>query len=175
MLRDPARKKDSSVHQVTAKLMKLMEINGVGQLTAAKFLKNYAAEKAHLPEMSRWELIAFLSGTSNEGYVPSSGSLVGILKQLHDEMSAGLADATKGGIFNDIPSRSKEAMVQKLLDKEIARNWRAFYRLAKANAKKVAQRAKVKQMRKAANKSKKLRQKKKEIYYKTVWGWLRRT
>ena len=70
------------------------------------------------------------------------------------------------GILNDIPSRSKEAMVQKLLDKEIARNRRAFYRLAKANAKKVAQRAKVKQMRKAANKSKKLRQKKK--YYKTV-------
>ena len=98
MLRDPARKKDSSVHQVTAKLMKLMEINGVGQLTAAKFLKNYAAEKAH--EMSRWELIAFLSGTSNEGYVPSSGSLVGILKQLHDEMSAGLADATKDEEIN---------------------------------------------------------------------------
>ena len=89
MLRDPARKKDSSVHQVTAKLMKLMEIYGVGQLTA---------EKAH--EMSRWELIAFLSGTSNEGYVPSSGSLVGILKQPHDEMSAGLADATKDEEIN---------------------------------------------------------------------------
>ena len=69
----------------------------------------------------------------------------------------------EGGIFNDIPSRSKEAMVQKLLDKEIARNWRAFYRLAKANAKKVARRAKVKQMRKAANKSKKLRQKKRNL------------
>ena len=64
------------------------------------------------------------------------------------------------GIFNDIPSRSKEAMIQKLLGKEIARNWRAFYRLAKANAKKVAQRAKVKQMKTAAEK--------KEIYYKTV-------
>ena len=35
--------------------------------------------------------------------------------------------------------------------------------MAKANAKKVAQRAKVKQMRKAANKSKKLRQKKRNL------------
>ena len=58
----------------------------------------------------------------------------------------------EGGIFNDIPSRSKEAMIQKLLGKEIARNWRAFNGLAKANAKKVAQRAKVKQMKTAAEK-----------------------
>ena len=38
--------------------------------------------------------------------------------------------------------------------------------MAKANAKKVAQRAKVKQMRKAANKSKKLRQKTKKFITK---------
>ena len=45
--------------------------------------------------MSRRELLAFLSGTDTEGYVPASGSIVGILKQMHDEMSAGLVDATK--------------------------------------------------------------------------------
>ena len=42
------------------------------QTPAAKFLENYAAEKANLPDMSRRELIAFLSGTSSEGYVPAS-------------------------------------------------------------------------------------------------------
>ena len=45
--------------------------------------------------MSRRELLAFLSETQIDGNVPASGSIAGILKKMHHEMLAGLADATK--------------------------------------------------------------------------------
>ena len=57
------------------------------QTALAKKLQNYAAEKADIPDRSRQELIAFLSGSSSEGYAPKSGEIVGILKQMSDEMS----------------------------------------------------------------------------------------
>merc|ERR1719478_1968992 len=34
------------------------------------------------------ELVAFLSGSQTEGYAPASGEIVGILKTMHDEMTA---------------------------------------------------------------------------------------
>merc|ERR1719326_1418445 len=34
------------------------------------------------------ELVSFLSGSESEGYAPASGEIVGILKTMHDEMTA---------------------------------------------------------------------------------------
>merc|ERR1719163_1564927 len=39
------------------------------------------------------DLVSFLSGTQGEEYAPASGEIVGILKQMHDEMSADFAEA----------------------------------------------------------------------------------
>jgi len=41
-------------------------------------------------DASRQEVLAFLSGTQQEGYVPQSQEIVGILKQMHDEMEEDL-------------------------------------------------------------------------------------
>merc|ERR1719261_309647 len=46
-----------------------------------------------LVEADREDLLAFLSGSSAEGYVPQSGEVVGILKQMVDEMDADLNGA----------------------------------------------------------------------------------
>ena len=58
-------------------------------------IKRDTEEKTNLPDMSRRELLAFLSETQIDGNVPASGSIAGILKKMHHEMLAGLADATK--------------------------------------------------------------------------------
>merc|ERR1719401_1767845 len=51
-------------------------------------------EKAQLTDMDRQELLAFLSGSQQEGYIPKSGEISGILKTIKDEMEQNLADAT---------------------------------------------------------------------------------
>mmetsp|Transcript_158222 Transcript_158222/g.274806 ORF Transcript_158222/g.274806 Transcript_158222/m.274806 type:complete len:723 (-) Transcript_158222:37-2205(-) len=45
-------------------------------------------------DMDRQNLLAFLSTGHSSDYAPASGEIVGILKQLKDEMSASLADIT---------------------------------------------------------------------------------
>jgi hypothetical protein len=50
-------------------------------------------EKATMEDSARQMLLAFLSGA--DGYAPKSGEIVGILKQMGDEMAAALADAQK--------------------------------------------------------------------------------
>jgi len=64
------------------------------QTGVAGTLRRYAMEKANLPDHTREELLAFLSGTQGSGYVPQSGEIVGILKQLQDEMTKSLSEAT---------------------------------------------------------------------------------
>merc|ERR1719163_906186 len=41
------------------------------------------------------DLVSFLSGTQGEEYAPSSGEIVGILKTMHDEMTAEFAEEKK--------------------------------------------------------------------------------
>merc|ERR1719225_829679 len=48
-------------------------------------------EKAELADETRQEVLAFLSG--KEDYAPQSGQIVGILKQMEDEMTKSLEDA----------------------------------------------------------------------------------
>ena len=48
---------------------------------------------AHNIDADRQEIMAFLQ--SNSDYAPASGKIIGILKQIGDEMTAGLAEATE--------------------------------------------------------------------------------
>merc|ERR1712194_821203 len=64
------------------------------QTEGAKRVRQFAMESADLPDATRNELLSFLSGGGSQGYVPQSGEITGILKTLHDEMTAALNDAT---------------------------------------------------------------------------------
>merc|ERR1719407_139811 len=70
---------------------------GFLQTSASALLRRVVLAKQDMDEDNRQELLAFLSGNAvapaygNE-YVPQSGEILGILKQLHDEMAKDLAD-----------------------------------------------------------------------------------
>jgi len=64
------------------------------QTTAASSLRRFTMEKADLPDETRQELLSFLSGKDSEEYAPQSGQIVGILKQMDDEMTKSLGEAT---------------------------------------------------------------------------------
>jgi len=98
------------------------------QTVEANRVRAFAMEKADLPDATREELLAFLSGGSEQKYVPQSGEIVGILKTIHDEMSASLADATSeenGAIQNYealMAAKSKEvATLQRQIEEEMTR------------------------------------------------------
>jgi len=65
------------------------------QTNAANVIRQFAMEKAEIADQARQELLAFLSGSQGDGYVPQSGEIVGILKTLKDEMEASLKSATE--------------------------------------------------------------------------------
>jgi len=65
-------------------------MGGFLQTSAAATLRNLAS-KLDMMDADRQDLVAFLSGSSE--YAPASGQIVGILKQMGDEMSKDLADA----------------------------------------------------------------------------------
>jgi len=67
---------------------------GFLQTSTAMVVRNLAMEKADISDEARQQLLSFLSGTTTDGYAPQSGEIVGILKQMGDEMSAALAEAT---------------------------------------------------------------------------------
>jgi len=64
------------------------------QTPDAGLVRRYVMERASVPDRSRDELLSFLSGGESQKYVPQSGEIVGILKTIHDEMTASLKDAT---------------------------------------------------------------------------------
>merc|ERR1719229_552759 len=63
------------------------------QTSSAMVLRRFTMEKAILPDETRQELLAFLSGSNSEEYEPQSGQILGILKQMEEEMDKALADA----------------------------------------------------------------------------------
>merc|ERR1719281_212122 len=65
---------------------------GFLQTNAAVVLRKLVVAKMDMIEIDRQELVAFLQGTANDEYAPASGEIVGILKQLQDEMSADLKE-----------------------------------------------------------------------------------
>merc|ERR1711920_1159110 len=64
------------------------------QTDAAQVLRQFVNNKRDMLEADRQDIVAFLSGTENSEYAPQSGEILGILKQIADELCAGLADAT---------------------------------------------------------------------------------
>merc|ERR1712079_57813 len=63
------------------------------QTNAAMVLRRFTMEKAELQDETRQELLEFLSTKNSEEYAPQSGQIVGILKQMEEEMDKALADA----------------------------------------------------------------------------------
>merc|ERR1719333_1606907 len=65
------------------------------QTDAAQVLKRVANGNQDMPEDSRQAILAFLSGNPfSQGYAPSSGQIVGILKELSDDMGRDVAAAS---------------------------------------------------------------------------------
>jgi len=64
------------------------------QTTAANVVRRWVMEKAEVSDEKRQELLSFLSGQQSEGYAPASGEIVGILKEMNDEMAHDLSDET---------------------------------------------------------------------------------
>mmetsp|Transcript_44484 Transcript_44484/g.70453 ORF Transcript_44484/g.70453 Transcript_44484/m.70453 type:complete len:712 (-) Transcript_44484:73-2208(-) len=56
------------------------------QTRTAEILRRLAEKK------QEDDLVSFLSGSQSEGYAPSSGQIVGILKEMHDEMTKEFAE-----------------------------------------------------------------------------------
>merc|ERR1712129_648692 len=66
------------------------------QSSSVQLLRNLLATKHDLlMEDDRQDMLSFLSGSQAEEYAPQSGSILGILKQMHDEMVKGAGDATE--------------------------------------------------------------------------------
>jgi len=62
------------------------------QTNTASILKSLVQKSQNLEDTDREQLVAFLSGSQE--YAPASGQITGILKTMHDEMDASLAEAT---------------------------------------------------------------------------------
>ena len=100
------RKKEAAAHAAsasensaniaaTAKATAAVE-KGMGaaflQTATANVLRNIVQHSQGMADSDKDQLTAFLS--NGEGYAPASGEIVGILKTMHDEMSADSADET---------------------------------------------------------------------------------
>merc|ERR1712085_61042 len=62
------------------------------QTSAADLLRNLVSSKQSMMNADRQELLSFLSGEQGGQYAPASGEIVGILKQLADEMAGDQKD-----------------------------------------------------------------------------------
>jgi len=63
------------------------------QTNAAQVLKKLVLNQASLLDADRQDIMAFLSGEAEGQYVPQSGEIVGILKNIKDEMDKSFKDA----------------------------------------------------------------------------------
>jgi len=68
---------------------------GFLQTASAHFLHDVVVKKEDMREEDRQVLLSFLSAGTGSSYVPQSGEIVGILKQMRDEFASNLAEATK--------------------------------------------------------------------------------
>mmetsp|Transcript_95096 Transcript_95096/g.264459 ORF Transcript_95096/g.264459 Transcript_95096/m.264459 type:complete len:720 (+) Transcript_95096:71-2230(+) len=64
------------------------------QTRAAQLLRQLALGKQEMLDVDRQAIVSFLSNKQTAGYVPRSGEVTGILKELGESMEKGLADAT---------------------------------------------------------------------------------
>lgn len=85
------------------------------QSHAARVVLKFVSESQGMDDGDRQALISFLSASHSSEYWPQSGQIAGILKQLGDELSKGLADDT--GAENAAISTYKELMAAKTKEK----------------------------------------------------------
>jgi predicted nucleic acid-binding Zn-ribbon protein len=64
------------------------------QTESAQTVQNLVLKSKKILDNDRDSVLSFLSGQEDSEYAPSSGEVIGILKQMGDEMSAGLKEAT---------------------------------------------------------------------------------
>jgi septal ring factor EnvC (AmiA/AmiB activator) len=83
----------AAIAKATASLEKGMS-GAFLQTASAQSLRKLALDRQDMLDSDRQMLLAFLSNGENAAYVPSSGEVTGILKQMGDTMKAELADAT---------------------------------------------------------------------------------
>merc|ERR1719201_3214727 len=84
------------------------------QTQSAQILRHYVQTSQQLGEFDREQILSFLSGSQE--YAPKSGEVVGILKQLHEDMVAELADLTANEEVVGILKQLHEDMVAELAD-----------------------------------------------------------
>merc|ERR1712194_850634 len=98
------------------------------QTGAADLLRNLVSSKQSMMNADRQELLSFLSGDQGGQYAPASGEIVGILKQLADEMAGDQKDminTEESAVQNYealMAAKKKEvATLQKALEVKMAR------------------------------------------------------
>merc|ERR1712194_695865 len=98
------------------------------QTSAADLLRNLVSSKQSMMNADRQELLSFLSGEQGGQYAPASGEIVGILKQLADEMAGDQKDminTEESAVQNYealMAAKKKEvATLQKALEVKMAR------------------------------------------------------
>jgi len=67
-------------------------ITGFVQTDLAQRVRTLVMNTKDLDEIDRQSLVSFLSGTQSDTYVPQSGQIVGVLKELKDKMSEAFAE-----------------------------------------------------------------------------------
>jgi chromosome segregation ATPase len=65
---------------------------GFLQTNAAQVLKKLVLTESNLMEADRQDIMAFISGGQENGYVPASGQIVGILETMKEEMAKSLSE-----------------------------------------------------------------------------------
>merc|ERR1719428_1038581 len=65
---------------------------GFLQTAEATVLRKLSISSEHILDVDRQALVSFLSGTQQNGYAPASAEIVGILKQMGDEMAKDIED-----------------------------------------------------------------------------------
>jgi len=101
---------------------------GFLQTLAARSLQKYIASNQKLEGADRQAVLAFLSGEQGGEYAPQSGEIVGILKQLEDEMYAdqkemvATEDAAVKGYTDLMAAKKKEvAALSKSIEEKLNR------------------------------------------------------
>jgi len=67
---------------------------GFLQTSTAQIIRRIALSGPPMNDVDRQDLLAFMQGGGQDGYMPRSGEITGILNQLKDEMDKSLADIT---------------------------------------------------------------------------------
>merc|ERR1712012_739317 len=82
----------------------------------AQVLKRLALGKTDMIDADRQEILAFLSGSQGSEYVPASGEITGILKEMQEKMEKSLADATNRVHFSECCSTPPVAATRRIVE-----------------------------------------------------------